>query len=1155
MLNCCSMEEIPNGNLNVSNPSSSTFNAQCSKTTESCKTDNLPGEIEDSEEILSCRDAFLKFPNGNKILKLWDADEEDKNQPFLQLLTDHHHELRDIEVNMQCDYIVLQKMSRNQYKVLFDNRFMITKRKKNLNLFKGFILNKKGALIKIVSTLSNMPKIRNLKKNKKFNPEEKLWMLVDAEIETKNPTTYQETMDFFQTFNLKQSFKVSFYPSLENWIPNSSFLPCIEAYTKNDYTLGFRRFKPESVFEFKKPAPTMLMDDNDDNDNDEFQNNNSAAVKVRMTGLNEAYNLGCITLDEFLNLSTQLAETIAVLWIETDEKNEARFATYRDETRESQFELTKDENTWIVMFDFIFKCQMLIAEKKSTILSTLMRRLENFPSKVSNPWKNCYYSLKKCIKEMKVAMYSPEDTILHSIKAHFCFYASMKKPKYFRGVSLNSGAKNDLTMIKIPGMLFFNFGSYLTMDTSNVDAQFPSPIINNEIKNLKKQMKNTNSNFSVLKLCKERGNHLSRQLRNDYIETGKNFLKLFNYDIFSLSYCSLSSLAFNTIWHTYTQRAGIFHHGLEKTKLFQENYLRSFCTGGFSYSCKAQINCGEPLNDPQRGIQNDPNLAQSIREFDLISSYGYAASNMTCPVGFCTGYTNLNGGRILTKCDKKARFHGFEFLSVYYTLWKLVNENNIRIRTVYSNFHQYGFLQLGKLTLDLIVITEEGKIIMYAFDGAWAHGCRRGCPSLLSYVGDQSREKLEKKSQMRDDVINSWCQAMNENMKCVDFATYHVVAGCHEPQYTVTHMKSFFNLYPELKRLIDDYFTGNILNTEQAIFDSYNLTFLAIVDGYCTTYNSFPSQYPLFLQNEKKEWDRFASTRESKKGILLTKDYLFYLLREHGLEVKTIRKIYFYKTCTVLPQIFKELVEARANENISPHEKQLLKNIVNYAAGFFGYNETKHQTKSVCRLVTKVPKRYGHQHYINSRLSDVTLINNTRIMFLQTTKTIKKKRMSCQSALPLYICITEWGKKRLSEILCYFEKNFHPNKYRLLYSNIDNAIIALSTDTLEEALEREEKFERYKFFSTTKPGYLKEEFVFTSKDEWKFVSGFTQNYAILTNQKNIGIHKASALNHVSTQQAFDASCALLKCEKFSIAQTRRINKMANLDSVVQTFHF
>jgi len=1097
---------------------------------------------------LRCRDAFLKLPNGPNILKLWGATEEEKNESFLQLLTDHHWELRSIEENMQCDYIVLQKVRENHYKLLFDNRFMIQQRKKDINKFRGLILNKKGAWIQTIPRLSEMPKM----KNKNLNPEKKLWKLVGLEIEEKNPATYKETIEFFQKHQLEKKFRVSYYTSQEDWIPNSRNLPNIEAFTKNNYSLGFRWLKPPPVFKVKRPIikPDIPIE------YDEFQKNNSAAVKVRMNGLNEAYNLGCITQEEFFNLSNQLAETVAVLWIEVDDKNEARFATYKDEIKECQFELNKDETKWIEMFDYIFECQTFISEKKSAILSSLIHRLENVPCHVSSPWKNCLLSLKKCIREMKVVVYSPEDTILHSIKAYFCFYAEMKCPKNFRGVSLNSNAKNDLTMIKIPGLLFFNFGSYLAMDTSEVDAQFPPPIITSSNKTLSGQKKIKNSPLTIFKLCKERGLCLSKQLRYDYIQTGKLFLKLFNYDIFSLSYCSLSTLAFNTIWHKYTQTAGIFHLGLEKTKIFQENFLRDYCTGGFSYSCKAQVNCGEPLNPTQMGIEHEHYLAKSIREFDLISSYGYAASNMSCPVGFCTGYTNQEGKDYLIRCDKKARFHGFEFLSVYYTLWKLAKEDNVKIRTVYSNFHQYGFLQLGKLTLDLVVITEEGKIIMFAFDGAWAHGCRQGCPSLPSYAGYQSRKILEENSQLRDDVIKAWCQKMNQNMNCVDFATYTVIAGCHEQNYAVLAMKSFFHLHPELEQLIDGYFTDNFLLQDDAIYSNDKLTFLAVVDGYVPN-NKFPHQYPLLMQKEENKWDRYNTTEGCKKGILLTKDFLLYLLRDHNFQVERIHKIYFYKKCTLLPQIFQELVSARASTTISKQEKQLLKNIVNYAAGFFGYNEMKHQTKSVCRLVTRLPQRYGHQHYYKSQISDVAWIKNSQIMFLQTTKTTRKKRMSCQSALPLYICITEWGKKRLSEVFCFLESCLSPNKYRLLYSNVDNAIIGLSTDSLEEAVENEKQFYglQDQFFSPSKPGHLKQEFLLMSQDEWKFVSGFTQNYAILTNQKETGIHKTAAMNQVSTQQAFDASCALLKCEKFSIDQTRRINKMANMDTVVKKFHF
>jgi hypothetical protein len=164
-----------------------------------------------------------------------------------------------------------------------------------------------------------------------------------------------------------------------------------------------------------------------------------------------------------------------------------------------------------------------------------------------------------------------------------------------------------------------------------------------------------------------------------------------------------------------------------------------------------------------------------------------------------------------------------------------------------------------------------------------------------------------------------------------------------------------------------------------------------------------------------------------------------------------------------------------------------------------------------------------------------------------------------QSALPIYICITEWGKKRLSEVFCYFEKYLMPEKFRILYSNVDNVILCLSTNQLEEAVNPKylEKFLSLKssFFSKAEPGHLKEEFVMHPESEWKFVSGLTHNYAILTNNKNIGVHKNSALKHVDTQQAYNVSLSILNHEKISVPQVRRTCKMAHLDTILQHFYF
>jgi hypothetical protein len=219
-----------------------------------------------------------------------------------------------------------------------------------------------------------------------------------------------------------------------------------------------------------------------------------------------------------------------------------------------------------------------------------------------------------------------------------------------------------------------------------------------------------------------------------------------------------------------------------------------------------------------------------------------------------------------------------------------------------------------------------------------------------------------------------------------------VIADCHDSNYDIKNMMEKMNR-PELKHLI-------FLNPHQNYMydEAFTLevgpesTFIAVVDGHCPK-----NTKPLLLLTQKNQWKQCNSTELTHKGMLLTQDFYKYLQREHNFVVDKIHKVYFYRNCTVLPQIFKELVETRMNPLISPEEKQLLKNIVNYSAGFFGYNEQKHETKSVCRLVTRVPARYGHEHYFKSRLSDVTVVRDTRIMFLQTTKRIQiNKTKTCR---------------------------------------------------------------------------------------------------------------------------------------------------------------
>jgi hypothetical protein len=144
----------------------------------------------------------------------------------------------------------------------------------------------------------------------------------------------------------------------------------------------------------------------------------------------------------------------------------------------------------------------------------------------------------------------------------------------------------------------------------------------------------------------------------------------------------------------------------------------------------------------------------------------------------------------------------------------------------------------------------------------------------------------------------------------------------------------------------------------------------------------------------------------------------------------------------------------------------------------------------------------------------------------------------------------------MSDFLCFLDKVLGAEAFRHLYSNVDNILLATSGVYLEECLKvkLEEEFEREKgrFFQEGEPGHLKVEWTEKSQD-WKFISGMPQNYSLMS--ATASRHKNSALNHISSQQSYDASCAILEKKFISFEQQRRTNKLANLETCIKTFMF
>ena len=397
----------------------------------------------------------------------------------------------------------------------------------------------------------------------------------------------------------------------------------------------------------------------------------------------------------------------------------------------------------------------------------------------------------------------------------------------------------------------------------------------------------------------------------------------------------------------------------------------------------------------------------------------------------------------------------------------------------------------------------------------------------------------------RNLKLNEWCSVINTFKP--EYALYNIKTDCHD--YNVENMLYYFKTQPQLASLITCYPNMFQLEKSQILNSSDNLTFIADLHGY------IPSQFKaLFIQEEKKQWTRQFQTT---KSILLTKDYLGYLQKKFNFQITFINSIFFYKNCNLLNQVFKTIVSDRMNPDITPGKKQLLKNIVNYSAGFFGFNQNKPST--VCnKIVPKISWRFNPS---KNRISLLGSVDNTDYFVKSTYKELDltKKQKSCSSPLPLYVSIVEFGKMRMTQILHLLDYFIDSLNVRHLYTNIDNIIIALAQPTLEDSIKPELKEQflaiQQNYFTPNKPGHFKQEYYFTLDQCWKFVSPLMQNYAIITENNTQSVHKNSSLNYLSSQQSYDYSLKLLNREPINITQTRRVNKAINMDVHDQVFTF
>ena len=256
--------------------------------------------------------------------------------------------------------MVIQKIKLNGYQLLYDGRHFLNVQQ-NWPL-EAWILDNNGNLLRKTKKIQSLPKLSKKLLYRKHDEEIPLWQLLDLQQQECDPQNQKDAVKFLTKFKKEDCTQIHFLFSppkkYEVWHINysSNDNVVIEAFTKSDYSIAFRKkiskaIKEEKCITQEKTVELTNIDKN--------QNNRSAAVNVKMSGLNQAYNLGCLTLDELKSLSKQLSSTAGSIWMELDNNHNARYVTYRDVKFFIQFEL-KDFSSWTKLFDIVFKRKLFL---------------------------------------------------------------------------------------------------------------------------------------------------------------------------------------------------------------------------------------------------------------------------------------------------------------------------------------------------------------------------------------------------------------------------------------------------------------------------------------------------------------------------------------------------------------------------------------------------------------------------------------------------------------------------------------------------------------------------------------------------------------------------------------------------------------------------
>ena len=740
---------------------------------------------------------------------------------------------------------------------------------------------------------------------------------------------------------------------------------------------------------------------------------------------------------------------------------------------------------WDRFFIFLEKRISILNKLKLSSCSFILKRLEHFKiCKINSLYLTCYNSILKHCNRFQCFTFDVMDLFLHFLKIPLVTHYKKLFPKSNKSAFLKYSKTNDLLAISCRKITFINITQIVGVTNCH------------SFKKTHQVLKECCKNWSWCEIKKNN----AVNLYNLYQSINNFLLTEFNYDISMAPFISMAHLSNCIFWQLYLKNSQSWLiHPIEQTLQNNINQLRPFCQGGYSYSAKCQMSAGNYFNR---------DMIKSIVNYDIVSSYGYACSKMNACGGF--GSTFENGKRLETS----QRYKFFEFRAVYYTIYKWQNLN-LQLLATYHNYSPLGVFYIGKYPIDLVGIFKDGSIKIVQFDSAFCHGC--DCCILKRYADNKTQQELYFKTKERDTYTRNWIEKTRVN------ATYHIYTDCCNVEYNKTQLNLQFKNVQTLSKLIAGYssiVSDNLDNVHSKI------TFIAIVKL-------------INLSNDST----FGPIFHPKDKILLTKDYHQFLKSTFPfVKIEKIYWVVFYKKDEVINLVYESLLamklKAKGNRNV------FLKSVINLSCGYFGSNPDKNQTKYI-RLTNKCPQNFQvgkHSVY------DIQENENEKKFFIVRTKHKRKKQINnCSSSLVHFCTIIEYGKMRLAQIFHFYQNNFQPDSFIILYANIDSTIFAFTDSSIENIVKNNNFSTNAKeYFNDNQPGKLKLIWHFTLNDNWNFISYRNGSYAITTN--HFSIAKMSNVTNETVANIFKTQKQLLTHSESELIQTRKINKLVGPDT-------